>query len=192
MWSIVKFFMKSHKQLWCNINSPSSPRIINTSILSYKAASVRVWVCVCVGAPGPEQQWPNWCWCTLLCKRVCRMVHGAAFSCLLGDVAQRWYLSLVHILQKTGPGWCAREGIVAFEQEDPTPRTPTSAHAHTSSRESPIMWSFPLFQAAILILIRSRFENEIKCLVRSQPPATHCLWYHIMACDQDGEALVID
>lgn len=47
MWSIVKFFMKSHKQLWCNINSPSSPRIINTSILSYKAASVRVCLCGC-------------------------------------------------------------------------------------------------------------------------------------------------
>lgn len=92
-------------------------------------------------------------------------------------------VSSVHILQKTGRGWCVRE------VSPPPPPRPSicNTHTHTCWRKSPITWASPCSRL-IPILIRATFENEIKCLVHCESPAPHCLWYHTVACEQDGDA----
>lgn len=112
----LKFLMKSLKQLWCNINSPSSHRIISSSILSCGCKCARV---------GVQQHSPNWFRWPVLCKWACSVAHGTVW--LLGIVAQRLCLSFVHILQKSQliKVGARGEGTVAFEREDPHPSPST-------------------------------------------------------------------
>lgn len=89
-------------------------------------------------------------------------------------VVQRWYLSFFLRISSRKPVELAgaREEMVAipFEQKDPTTITRrTRMHTAFFPREDSQSRgaSPPLFLADIPILIRARFENEIKC-TRSQ------------------------
>ena len=100
------------------------------------------------------------------------------------------------------PVFCKRDFSLALatgscvSTESPLNKRTRPPHTHTLThnthsqfgRKSPITQASP-HSGLILILIRARFENEIKCLVHCEPPAPHCLWYHTVVCEQDGEAL---